>query len=88
MVKPIRDKVLIKVVAEEKPKSLIIIPDNVLEQSVLNFGEVIDFGKDVAEKGDIKKGDMVWYSETGYEMNWDMELYAIVRDCHVAMIKG
>ena len=92
-IKPLADRVVIKVLAgEEKTKSGIVLPDTAKEKP--QEGEVVAVGPGKFEKGerepvDIKVGDRVIYSKyAGTEVKFDEKEYLILKQSDVLAIVG
>ena len=92
-IKPLADRVVIKVLAgEEKTKSGIVLPDTAKEKP--QEGEVVAVGPGKFEKGerepvDVKVGDRVIYSKyAGTEVKFDEKEYLILKQSDVLAIVG
>jgi len=94
MVKPIGDRLVVKVTeAEEKTASGILLPDTAQEKPqkgkvvAVGPGRMMDNGKVV--KPEVKKGDVVLFSKYGgTEITIDRKDYTVLRESDVlAVIK-
>ncbi len=92
-IKPLADRVVIKVLAgEEKTKSGIVLPDTAKEKP--QEGEIMAVGPGKFEKGereplDVKVGDRVIYSKyAGTEVKLDGEEYLILKQGDILAIVG
>ncbi|HZW83361.1 MAG TPA: co-chaperone GroES [Candidatus Deferrimicrobium sp.] len=92
-IKPLSDRVVIKVLAgEEKTKSGIVLPDTAKEKP--QEGEVVAVGPGKFEKGereplDVNVGDRVIYSKyAGTEVKLDGEEYLILKQADILAIVG
>jgi len=91
MLRPLGDRVIIKVVAlEEKTASGIVLPDSAKEKP--QQGEVLAVGTGRIEDGkrvelDVKVGDQVIYSKySGTEVKHNNEEFLIVRESDILAI--
>ncbi|NLJ84807.1 MAG: co-chaperone GroES [Firmicutes bacterium] len=87
-IKPLADRVVVKVVEqEEKTKSGIVLPDTAKEKP--QEGEVVAVGTGRYENGtlipmNVKKGDRVLFAKyAGTEVKLDGEEYLIMRESDV-----
>lgn len=92
-IKPLADRVVIKVLAsEEKTKSGIVLPDTAKEKP--QEGEIVAVGAGKVEKGerepmDVKVGDRVIYSKyAGTEVKVEGEEYLILKQSDILAIVG
>lgn len=93
MLKPLADRVVIKVLSgEEKTKGGIVLPDTAKEKPqegevvAVGPGKVLDNGTRVAP--DVKKGDIVVFAKySGTEVKYEGEEYLIIRDSDILAIK-
>lgn len=94
MLKPLGDRVVIKVIEEdEKTPGGIVLPDTAKEKPTVGeiiavgTGRVLDNGQKVAPE--VKKGDKVVFSRYGgTEVKIDGEEYLIMRESDILAIKG
>lgn len=94
MLKPLGDRVVIKVIEEEeKTPGGIVLPDTAKEKPTLGeviaigTGRTLDNGQKVAPE--VKKGDKVVFSRYGgTEVKIDGEEYLIMRESDILAIKG
>ncbi|RJQ07067.1 MAG: co-chaperone GroES [Bacillota bacterium] len=94
MLKPLADRVVIKVIEEEeKTPGGIVLPDTAKEKPqvgeviAVGPGRVLDNGQKVAPE--VKKGDKVVFSRYGgTEVKIDGEEYLIMRESDILAIKG
>jgi chaperonin GroES len=95
--KPVRDRIVIKLIEEEKTtKGGIVLPDTASPDK-LSKGKVVEVGPGVYENGklipidDVKKGDIVLfatYTGAGREYKEDNETYQILNHVDVfAVVK-
>ena len=91
MIKPLSDKVLIKMVAaEETTKSVIILSANSQEKP--QIAEVIEVGPGITADGEkiemqVKKGDKVITSKySGTEIKYQGEEYIIVKQSEILAV--
>ncbi|OEF96980.1 co-chaperone GroES [Desulfuribacillus alkaliarsenatis] len=91
MLRPLGDRVIIKVVElEEKTASGIVLPDSAKEKP--QQGEVVAVGNGRIEDGkrvelDVKVGDQVIYSKyAGTEVKHDNQEYLILRESDILAI--
>lgn len=92
MIKPLGDRVVIKVLErEEKTKSGIVLPDTAKEKPqegkivAVGTGKVLDNGQRVAL--DVKEGDKVIFSKyAGTEVKLDGEEYLILSERDILAI--
>ncbi|GAX88779.1 co-chaperone GroES [Effusibacillus lacus] len=91
MIKPLGDRVVIKVVErEEKTASGIVLPDTAKEKP--QEGEVVAVGPGRYEDGkrvelDVKVGDRVIYSKyAGTEVKYDNVEYLILRESDILAV--
>ncbi len=92
MIRPLSDRVVLKpVVAEDKTKEGIILPDTAKDKP--QEGEVVAIGPGRMEEGkrvepEVKLGDRVIYSKySGTEIKLDGEEYLIVRESDILAVK-
>lgn len=92
-IKPLADRVVIKVLAsEEKTKSGIVLPDTAKEKP--QEGEIVAVGPGKFEKGereplDVKVGDRVIYSKyAGTEVKVEGDEYLILKQADILAIVG
>ncbi len=92
-IKPLADRVVIKVLAsEEKTKSGIVLPDTAKEKP--QEGEIVAVGPGKFEKGereplDVTVGDRVIYSKyAGTEVKVEGEEYLILKQADILAIVG
>lgn len=93
MLKPLADRVVIRVLSgEEKTKGGIVLPDTAKEKPqegevvAVGPGKVLDNGTRVAP--DVKKGDIVVFAKySGTEVKYEGEEYLIIRDSDILAIK-
>ncbi len=94
MLKPLGDRVVIKVIEEEeKTPGGIVLPDTAKEKPTVGeiiavgTGRILDSGQKVAPE--VKKGDKVVFSRYGgTEVKFDGEEYLIMRESDILAIKG
>lgn len=95
MIKPLNDRVVVKVLEqEEKTRGGIVLPDTAKEKP--QKGEVIAVGPGmVREDGtrtqpEVKPGDRVWFAKySGTEVKIDGDEYLILRESDIlAVISG
>jgi chaperonin GroES len=94
VLKPLADRVVIKVIEEEeKTPGGIVLPDTAKEKPqvgeviAVGPGRVLDNGQKVAPE--VKKGDKVVFSRYGgTEVKIDGEEYLIMRESDILAIKG
>jgi chaperonin GroES len=91
MLRPLGDRVIIKVVElEEKTASGIVLPDSAKEKP--QQGEILAVGTGRIEDGkrvdlDVKAGDMVIYSKyAGTEVKHDNQEYLILRESDILAV--
>lgn len=93
MLKPLGDRVVIKVIEEEeKTPGGIVLPDTAKEKPTVGeiiavgSGRILDSGQKVAPE--VKKGDKVVFSRYGgTEVKIDGEEYLIMRESDILAIK-
>lgn len=94
MIKPLADRVVIKVLEEEeKTPGGIVLPDTAKEKPQIGEvmavgpGRTLDNGQKVSPE--VKKGDKVIFSRYGgTEVKIDGEEYLIMRESDILAIKG
>ncbi len=94
MLKPLGDRVVLKVIEEEeKTPGGIVLPDTAKEKPTVGEviavgpGRVLDNGQKVAPE--VKKGDKVIFSRYGgTEVKIDGDEYLIMRESDILAIKG
>ena len=93
MLRPLGDRVIIKVVElEEKTASGIVLPDSAKEKP--QQGEILAVGNGRIEDGkrvelDVKVGDKVIYSKyAGTEVKHDNQEYLILRESDILAVIG
>ncbi len=93
MLKPLADRVIIKVLSgEEKTQGGIVLPDTAKEKPqegeviAVGPGKILDNGTRVAPE--VKKGDTVVFAKySGTEVKLEGQEYLIVRDADILAIK-
>jgi len=93
MLKPLADRVVIKVLSgEEKTQGGIVLPDTAKEKPqegevvAVGPGKVLDNGARVAPE--VKKGDVVVFAKySGTEVKYEGQKYLIIRDSDILAIK-
>lgn len=94
MLKPLGDRVVIKVIeGEERTPGGIVLPDTAKEKPTIGEiiaigpGRTLDNGQKVAPE--VKKGDKVVFSRYGgTEVKIDGEEYLIMRESDILAVKG
>ncbi|MDN5325656.1 MAG: chaperonin GroES [Moorella sp. (in: firmicutes)] len=93
MLKPLADRVIIKVLSsEEKTQGGIVLPDTAKEKPqegeviAVGPGKILDNGTRVAPE--VKKGDVVVFAKySGTEVKYEGQEYLIIRDSDILAIK-
>jgi chaperonin GroES len=93
MLKPLADRVVIKVLSgEEKTQGGIVLPDTAKEKPqegevvAVGPGKILDNGTRVAP--DVKKGDIVVFAKySGTEVKFEGQEYLISRDSDILAVK-
>lgn len=93
MLKPLADRVIIKVLSsEEKTKGGIVLPDTAKEKPqegeviAVGPGKTLDNGTRV--KPEVKVGDVVVFAKySGTEVKFEGEEYLIIRDSDILAVK-
>lgn len=93
MLKPLGDRVVIKVLSsEEKTQGGIVLPDTAKEKPqegeviAVGPGKILDNGTRVAPE--VKKGDVVVFAKySGTEVKYEGQEYLIIRDSDILAIK-
>ncbi|AKX93298.1 co-chaperone GroES [Neomoorella thermoacetica] len=93
MLKPLADRVVIKVLSsEEKTQGGIVLPDTAKEKPqegeviAVGPGKILDNGTRVAPE--VKKGDVVVFAKySGTEVKYEGQEYLIIRDSDILAIK-
>lgn len=93
MLKPLADRVVIKVLSgEEKTQGGIVLPDTAKEKPqegevvAVGPGKMLDNGTRVAPE--VKKGDIVVFAKySGTEVKYEGQEYLIIRDSDILAIK-
>ncbi|NLW06854.1 MAG: co-chaperone GroES [Clostridia bacterium] len=93
MLKPLADRVIIKVLSgEEKTQGGIVLPDTAKEKPqegevvAVGPGKMLDNGTRVAPE--VKKGDIVVFAKySGTEVKYEGQEYLIIRDSDILAIK-
>lgn len=93
MLKPLADRVVIKVLSgEEKTQGGIVLPDTAKEKPqegeviAVGPGKILDNGSRVAPE--VKKGDVVVFAKySGTEVKYEGQEYLIIRDSDILAIK-
>ncbi|MDK2821011.1 MAG: chaperonin GroES [Clostridia bacterium] len=93
MLKPLADRVIIKVLSsEEKTKGGIVLPDTAKEKPqegeviAVGPGKTLDNGTRV--KPEVKVGDVVIFAKySGTEVKFEGEEYLIIRDSDILAVK-
>ena len=92
MIRPLSDRVVLKpVMAEEKTKGGIVLPDTAKDKP--QEGEVVAVGPGRIEEGkrvepEVKVGERVIYSKySGTEVKIDGDEYLIVRESDILAVK-
>ncbi len=93
MLKPLADRVIIKVLSgEEKTQGGIVLPDTAKEKPqegevvAVGPGKRLDNGTRVAPE--VKKGDIVVFAKySGTEVKYEGQEYLIIRDSDILAIK-
>jgi chaperonin GroES len=93
MLKPLADRVVIKVLSgEEKTQGGIVLPDTAKEKPqegevvAVGPGKILDNGTRVAP--DVKKGDIVVFAKySGTEVKFEGQEYLIIRDSDILAVK-
>ena len=94
MIKPIMDRVVVKIVtAEETTKGGILLPDTAKEKPqeaevvAVGPGKLLDSGSRV--EPEVKVGDRVVFAKySGTEVKVDGEEYLIMRESDILAVKG
>jgi chaperonin GroES len=81
MLTPIGDAVLIKQKAKEQAVSILIIPDDAKEASLLPEGEIVSVGEgDLIKKYKLEIGKTVFFNEWGGELiKYDGQNYKLLK---------
>ncbi|MGI9861580.1 co-chaperone GroES [Moorella naiadis] len=93
MLKPLADRVVIKVLSgEEKTQGGIVLPDTAKEKPqegevvAVGPGKILDNGSRVTPE--VKKGDVVVFAKySGTEVKYEGQEYLIIRDSDILAIK-
>jgi chaperonin GroES len=93
MLKPLADRVVIKVLSgEEKTQGGIVLPDTAKEKPqegevvAVGPGKILDNGTRVTPE--VKKGDVVVFAKySGTEVKYEGQEYLIIRDSDILAIK-
>ncbi|BCV20463.1 co-chaperone GroES [Moorella sp. Hama-1] len=93
MLKPLADRVVIKVLSgEEKTQGGIVLPDTAKEKPqegeviAVGPGKILDNGSRVAPE--VKKGDVVVFAKySGTEVKYEGQEYLIIRDSDILAVK-